>query len=79
MNKRIKMAICCHNANGPTVCYCIINCTSEQYDNGDCYDAAIDFAQSQGYDGPMIAADENDELGKILLKEKEKIFHEWCI
>ena len=39
---------------------CQIECSKEQYDNGDHYDFAKTLAQEYGYEGDMVVFDEHD-------------------
>jgi len=56
------MFVAATNANGePDLFFCYVRCTSEQYDNGEHYDAAKWLALEEDYEGPdMVAYDEFD-------------------
>lgn len=57
----IKCVIACHNAAGsPDLFFCKVNCAEKDYGNGEHYDRAQNEARNQGYEGPMVAFDEND-------------------
>ena len=59
---KIKCVVACTNAQGdPDLFSCVVECSKEQYDNGDHYDMAKDLARDDDYEGPdMVAFDEND-------------------
>lgn len=57
---KIQVGVMSEDANGaPDVTFHTIECSQEQYDNGDHYDMAKDLAEEDGYE-PKIAFDEND-------------------
>lgn len=57
----IKCVVACRNASGESDFYfCKVECSEEQYDVGDHYELAEDSAREEGYEGPMVAFDEND-------------------
>jgi hypothetical protein len=57
----IKCVVACRNAEGSSDFYfCKVECSQEEYDYGDHYDKAEDAARDDGYEGPMVAFDEND-------------------
>lgn len=57
----IKCVVACHNAAGsPDLFFCKVNCTEQDYGNGEHYDRAENEARNQGYEGPMVTFDEND-------------------
>lgn len=65
--REVKCIVAAHNANGePDLFFVIVRCTEDQYDNGDHYAAANDFAETQGYD-PALAYDEDDSAGRAML------------
>lgn len=57
----VKCVVACHNASGePDLFFCKVKCTEDQYEVGDHYERAEDYAKEQGYSGPMVVFDEND-------------------
>lgn len=57
----IKVVVACTNANGePDFTFCVVKHRQEQYDEGDHYDAAINQACENGYEGDMVCYDQND-------------------
>jgi len=57
----IKCVVACRNAEGASDFYfCKVECSEEQYDVGDHYELAEDWAREEGYEGPMVVFDEND-------------------
>ena len=67
----IKVVVLCTNAEGaPEFDTCALQVTQAQYDNGEHYDLAKEYAEDNGYEGPMIAFDANDaaarQLGDVL-------------
>jgi hypothetical protein len=62
-----RCAIVCHNANGqPDLVRCRVRATREQYQDGQHYEAAKNWAKENGYEGPFIVFDENDPWGDDL-------------
>ena len=59
---KIRCVVACTNSEGtPDFFQCVVECTKEQYENGDHYDAARDFAREESYEGPdMVVFDEKD-------------------
>jgi hypothetical protein len=58
---KIKCVIATTTASGsPYFDFCIVECTQAQYDLGQHYDSAEDYACEEGYEGDMIVYDEND-------------------
>jgi hypothetical protein len=67
MNMKVTCVVACANSNGEPDFYpCIVDCSQEQYDNGEHYDAAKDAAADAGYE-PYLAYDHND-AGFAMLK-----------
>jgi hypothetical protein len=63
----IKCIVAAQNSNGESDFYFVkVDCTQEQYDNGEHYSAACDKAEEEGYDA-FLAYDENDVGGKAIL------------
>jgi hypothetical protein len=63
----IKCIAAVVNANGESDFYfAIIQCSQEQYDNGQHYSAMCDAAEKEGYEF-YLAYDENEPAGKALL------------
>lgn len=60
MPEPIKCVVACHGGDGPTFCYVVVNCTQEQYDDGQHYEVAKDHARDMNFDGPMVVYDEHD-------------------
>ena len=56
----VKCLVACETGNGPDIVFVQVDCTQEQYDHGEHYRAAKDWAMDQDYEGPMVAMDEND-------------------
>lgn len=57
----IKCVVACRNCEGvPDFYFCKVKCSQEQYDNGEHYEIAEDAASKEGYEGPLLAYDEND-------------------
>lgn len=57
----VKVVVAAEGFNGPDLFFCKVECTEEQYDNGDHYDTAKLAASDNGYEGSMVAFDENDD------------------
>lgn len=57
----VKVVVAAEGFNGPDLYFCKVECTEEQYDNGDHYDVAKSAANENGYEGSMVAFDENDD------------------
>ena len=56
------------NSNGePSFYFVKIDCTQEQFDNGNHYDAAMQKARDEGYE-PHLAYDAVDAAGKAAMK-----------
>jgi hypothetical protein len=48
----IQCVVACRNAMGEPEFYCVtVECTVDQYENGDHYDAACAQAEDEGYEG----------------------------
>jgi hypothetical protein len=63
--KKIKVTVLCTNSEGsPEFHWVSLDVTQTQYDNGDHYEIAKAAAESEGYEGPMIAFDENDAAAR---------------
>lgn len=56
----VRMVVAAHGLDGPDLYFCKVDCSQEQYDNGDHYDAAKSAAKDNDYEGSMVAFDEND-------------------
>ena len=62
----IKCAVFALNAGGePDLFFCQVNCSEDQYRNGEHYSRAKYLAEENGYD-PFLACDENDPAGDVL-------------
>ena len=67
MKNQYKCIVACINSNGePDLYFCIVECTEEQYNNGEHYDRANGQCDEDGYDS-LLAYDENDSAGKAML------------
>jgi len=63
----VKCVVACNDVNGPNFYFVKVDCTEEQYDNGDHYQAAEDIIQENyEVDGPYWVCDENDNNVKFL-------------
>lgn len=63
---KIQVGVMSEDANGaPDVTFHTIECSQEQYDNGDHYDMAKDLAEEDGYE-PKIAFDERDPAWRVI-------------
>lgn len=57
----VKTVIACTDAMGtPSFTFSVVRCSKEQYAEGDHYAAAEQQAEEDGYEGSMVAYDEND-------------------
>lgn len=57
----IRCVVAGSNANGsPDFFFVMVRATEEQIANGKHYDVAREAAKENGYDGEMVAFDEND-------------------
>lgn len=57
----VKCVVACHNMSGePDLFFCKVDCIGQDYGNGVHYEKAEEYAQEQGYSGPMVVFDEND-------------------
>lgn len=56
----VKLCVAAYGCDGPDLFFCKVECSQEQYDNGDHYDRAKKAAEELGYESPMVALDEND-------------------
>jgi hypothetical protein len=67
MKKQVKCIVSCLNSNGePDLYFIVIECTDEQYNDGDHYDAAKAQCEEDGYES-YLAYDENDSAGNAML------------
>jgi hypothetical protein len=58
---QLRCIVACHNASGAPDFYpCTVEVSLEQYDEGEHYERAEEKARDSGYEGPMLAYDEND-------------------
>lgn len=66
--KILRIVVAATNANGePDFFFLKVKCTPNQYDNGDHYEAALDKAEEEDYEGPFVVFDENDSAGKAIM------------
>jgi len=56
----VRMVVAAHGNDGPDLYFCKVECSQEQYDDGDHYDSAEFSADANGYGHPMVTFDEND-------------------
>ena len=57
----IKCVVACHDGDGPNFYFVKVDCTKEQYDNGEHYEAAEGIIrENYDVDGPFWVCDEND-------------------
>ena len=72
---KIRMMVACEGAIGPNLFPCVVECTSEEREEGEHYEVAKNAASLQGYDSPMVAFDEGDMIiaagGKAMLDNFE--------
>ena len=63
----IKMLVACFDdvSDAPSFFPCKIECTVRQYKQAKAYWASEDVASDNGYAGPMVSFDENDDVGKV--------------
>lgn len=66
--KTLRCIVVGHNANGePDLFFVKVCCSESEYDEGKHYEAAIEYAESEGYEPGIIAFDENDPAGRKTL------------
>lgn len=64
---KVKVVVLCSNAEGmPEFHTCTPEVTQAQIDEGEHYQLAIDNAEDNGYEGPLIAFDATDPAAKQL-------------
>ena len=64
-----RVVVACTNSNGePDFYFCKVNCTDQQYENGEHYEVAKRAALDNDYDGQMVAYDDACYAGKNLMK-----------
>lgn len=56
----VRCVVAAMTANGPDFFFCKVRCSLDDYNNGVHYEIAEDAAENDGFDGPMLAYDEND-------------------
>lgn len=58
---QIKCVVACDNSEGiPDFFPCVVECSQEEYDEGNHYDSAREMALDANYGGKMVVYDEND-------------------
>lgn len=68
----IRCVLACRNSEGaPDLFPAIVDCTQEQYDNGEHYEAVESSASEAGYEEPYLCFDENDKKNLIALFDWE--------
>lgn len=66
--KTIRCIVVGHNSGGePDLLFVKVCCSESEYDEGKHYKAAIEYAESEGYEPGIIAFDENDPAGRAML------------
>jgi hypothetical protein len=60
----IQMVVAANGFDGPDFYFCKVDCSQQQYDNGEHYDIAKSAAKDNGYDEPMVPFDRNDPPGR---------------
>lgn len=64
---KIKVAVGCHGYDGPDLFFVVVECSQEQYDNGEHYVAAQEVVtENNEVDGPFWCVDENDPAKAVL-------------
>lgn len=63
----VKCIVAGHGGDGPDLFFVKVDCTKEQYADGDHYGIAQNAAEENGYEGPFVVFDEDDGAGKHLL------------
>jgi hypothetical protein len=69
-NKRrtIRILVACIDASGvPDLYCCRVTCSEGDYTDGKHYTAAKNLADEDGYGSPMVAFDEFDACGKLIV------------
>ena len=63
-----NMIVACYNAGGePDLFFVKVECTEEQYENGEHYGAAERAAWDEGYESDqMVSFDQNDSAGRAM-------------
>ncbi len=57
---QVKTIVGGWSSEGPDLYFCIVDCTTNQYGNGQHYITAQEAAKEYGFDEPMVAFDEHD-------------------
>ncbi len=65
MRKELVAVVCTACNGAPDVFLAVVNCSEEQYDNGDHYDTATRMARDEGYEAPFKCFD-NSEHSEFL-------------
>jgi hypothetical protein len=66
-HRKVKVAVGCTGHNGPDLFFVVVDCTQEQYDNGEHYEAAQGIVMENNYvGGPYWCVDENDPAKAVL-------------
>lgn len=63
----LRCIVACQGGEGPDLYFVKVDCSQEQYDNGEHYDRAIEAAKEADYDEQMVAFDEKDQAGDAML------------
>ena len=65
--KTVMCVVACHNAQGePDLAFVKVRCTQSQYDEGDHYIAAEQWARDDNYEPPFVVFDEADAPAALL-------------
>lgn len=69
---KVKCVVGCHDHDGPNFYFAIVDCSQEQYDNGEHYEAAEGIIrENYDVDGPFWVADEHDHRVGFLFEHFE--------
>ena len=65
----INCVVACRDSNGSPDLYALrIQCTEDQYENGDHYERAKEAVEENGYEASDIVFDENDHVFKVMFQ-----------
>jgi hypothetical protein len=68
MDLVIKCAVGCQGGDGPELHFVRVQCTQEQYENGEHYEAASEYVtDDHNVGGPFWVVDENDPAKDVLI------------
>lgn len=63
----IRCVVAGHSGDGPDLWFVAVQCSGPEYRDGQHYEAATQWASSQGIDSPMIVFDEHDRSANKLI------------